>query len=88
MPGRVVDFLDMVKRKGSRKSCPCLKIFNCALSDLIINYSLYAIVLILFAVFVVYAFLNFFCGKHSSVANGHTIKIRFAYYFSCSLAQI
>nr|DAZ01450.1 MAG TPA: hypothetical protein [Caudoviricetes sp.] len=27
MPGHVVYFLDMAKRKGSRKSCPLLNIY-------------------------------------------------------------
>lgn len=38
MPGRVVDFFGYGKRKDSRKSCPCLKIFTCILSNMMIEY--------------------------------------------------
>ena len=38
MPGCVVDFLDMAKRKGSRKAALVCKIFTCILSDLDVIY--------------------------------------------------
>lgn len=38
MPGSVVDFGHGKKEKAAGKAAPCLKIFTCVLSDLMIDY--------------------------------------------------
>jgi hypothetical protein len=38
MPGHVVDFGHGKKEKAAGKTAPCLKIFTCVLSDLMIDY--------------------------------------------------
>ena len=38
MPGSVVDFGHGEKEKATRKAAPCLKIFTCILSNLMIDY--------------------------------------------------